>query len=174
MPNGVLKLDERDNVIIALESFRQGDRVRMGETEYTLVSDVPAKYKFATDDLAIGDSVIMYGVLVGKAVAPIRRGEVITVRNLRHEASPFQENTEISVESARCFEMAREDIPRLSPRRWPSRHAKSLAGDPARLLRKPQHRHAETGLRRGVGIRCSANLPPAGRGIGAAVPRRKK
>ena len=94
MPNGVLKLDDRDNVIIALESFRQGDRVRMGEAEYTLVSDVPAKYKFATDDLAIGDSVIMYGVLVGKAVARIRRGEVITVRNLRHEASPFQENTE--------------------------------------------------------------------------------
>jgi len=94
MPNGVLKLDEKDNVIIALEAFHQGDQVRIGEAEYTLASDVPAKYKFATSDLAVGDSVIMYGVLVGKAVVPIRRGEVITVRNMRHEASPFQENTE--------------------------------------------------------------------------------
>lgn len=95
MPQRVLKLDAKDNVLIALESFRKGDQVRMGESQYDLVSDVPAKYKFATEDLAPGDSVIMYGVLVGKAVAPIRRGEVITVRNLRHDASSFQENTEI-------------------------------------------------------------------------------
>ena len=94
MPQRVLKLDAKDNVIIALETLRQGDQVRMGESQYDLVSDVPAKFKFATEDLAVGDSVIMYGVLVGKAVAPIRRGEVITVRNMRHEASPFQENTE--------------------------------------------------------------------------------
>src|SRR5579863_6113378 len=94
MPNRALKIDARDNVIIALETFRKGEQVVMGKMHFDLASDVPAKFKFATEDLAVVDSVFMYEVLVGKAVAPIRRGEVITVRNMRHEASPFQENTE--------------------------------------------------------------------------------
>lgn len=92
--NRVLKLDARDNVVIALEDLAKGGHVRVGSAEYELVTDVPAKYKFATEDLSPGESVIMYGVLVGKAVVRIRRGEVITVRNLRHEASSFHEQSD--------------------------------------------------------------------------------
>src|SRR5438477_949143 len=36
----------------------------------------------------------MYGVLVGKAVEPIRRGELLTTRNIHHQAAAFQEKTE--------------------------------------------------------------------------------
>ncbi len=32
----------------------------------------------------------MYGVLVGKVVEPIRRGELLTTRNVHHEAAPFR------------------------------------------------------------------------------------
>jgi altronate hydrolase len=35
----------------------------------------------------------MYGVMVGKVVQPIRKGEVITTRNIRHEASDFHQKT---------------------------------------------------------------------------------
>jgi altronate hydrolase len=93
-PNRALKLDARDNVAIALEDLPKGGHVLVAGSDYELETDVPAKYKFPIEDLAAGDPVIMYGVLVGKAVAPIRRGEVITVRNLRHEAFPFHETTE--------------------------------------------------------------------------------
>ncbi len=93
-PNRALKLDARDNVAIALEDLPKGGHVLVTGVDYELATDVPAKYKFPTQDLAAGDPVMMYGVLVGKAVAPIRRGEVITVRNLRHEAFPFHEKTE--------------------------------------------------------------------------------
>ena len=89
-----MKLDARDNVAIALEDLPKGGHVLVVGADYELVTDVPAKYKFPIEDIATGDPVIMYGVLVGKAVAPIRRGEVITVRNLRHEAFPFHEKTE--------------------------------------------------------------------------------
>jgi len=54
---------------------------------------VPAKHKFATEDLAIGAEIVMYGVLVGKAQQPIRKGEVLTTRNMRHEASSFHQKT---------------------------------------------------------------------------------
>src|SRR6202040_2878330 len=94
MQNKVLKLDSKDNVLIALADLRRGEQISFDSQSYTLESDVPAKHKFATEDLAIGANIIMYGVLVGKAVAPIRRGELLTTRNIHHQAAAFQEKTE--------------------------------------------------------------------------------
>jgi altronate hydrolase len=74
MPNKVLKLDPRDNVLIALADLRKGEQIAFDSQTYTLESDVPAKHKFATEELAIGASVRMYGVMVGTAVKPIPRG----------------------------------------------------------------------------------------------------
>lgn len=92
MPNRLLQLDPRDNVLIALSDLRKDEQLSWSSKSYKLISDIPAKHKFATQDLALGDPVFMYGVVVGKAFKPIRRGEVITVLNLRHEAAAFQEN----------------------------------------------------------------------------------
>lgn len=89
MQETVLKLDEKDTVLIALADLKKDSRISFSGQTYELVSDVPAKHKFATRDLAVGDPVLMYGVIIGKAVTPIRRGEVITTRNVRHQASPF-------------------------------------------------------------------------------------
>src|SRR3984893_3675037 len=94
MQNKVLRLDSKDNVLIALADLRRGEQISFDSQSYTLESDVPAKHKFATEDLAIGANIIMYGVLVGKAVAPIRRGELLTTRNIHHQAAAFQEKTE--------------------------------------------------------------------------------
>lgn len=93
MADRVLKLDSRDNVLIALTDLNQGEQVEFSDTTYTLVSPVPAKQKFATQDLAPGSSVIMYGVLVGQAAKPIRQGERLTTGNLQHQASDFHEKT---------------------------------------------------------------------------------
>src|SRR6202140_38549 len=94
MQNKVLKLDSKDNVLIALADLRRGEQISFDSQSYTLESDVPAKHKFATENLAIGANIIMYGVLVGKAVAPIRQGELLTTRNIHHQAAAFQEKTE--------------------------------------------------------------------------------
>jgi altronate hydrolase len=91
--NRVLKLDRRDDVLIALTDLRAGEEVPVGNTTYKLATDVPAKHKFALRDFAVGDHVTMYGVIVGKVVQPIRKGEVITTRNIRHEASDFHQKT---------------------------------------------------------------------------------
>src|SRR5437899_12856945 len=94
MQNKVLKLDSKDNVLIALTDLRRGEQVSFDSQTYTLESDVPAKHKFATEDLAAGARVIMYGVLVGKAMETIRRGALLTTRNIHHEAAAFQGKTE--------------------------------------------------------------------------------
>ncbi len=94
MQSKVLKLDSKDNVLIALTDLRPGEQISFDVHNYTLESDVPAKHKFATEDLAAGASVIMYGVLVGKAMEPIRRGGLLTTRNIHHQTAAFQEKTE--------------------------------------------------------------------------------
>ena len=81
--NRILKLDRRDNVMIALADLRAGEEVNLGGETYGTVTDVPAKHKFALKEFAPGDQIIMYGVLVGKATQPIGKGEVITTRNIR-------------------------------------------------------------------------------------------
>jgi altronate hydrolase len=91
MPNKVLKLDPQDNVLIALSDLRKGEQILFASQTFTLESDVPAKHKFATEDLAPGANVRMYGVLVGKAAEPIRRASLLTTKNLRHQAASFHE-----------------------------------------------------------------------------------
>src|SRR5437762_6916486 len=89
----VLQLDPRDNVLIALTDLRQGDQIEFAEKTYSLVSGVPAKHKFATTDLPVGAGVIMYGVLVGKTYEPVKKGEALTLGNLRHESSEYHEKS---------------------------------------------------------------------------------
>ncbi|HVH70685.1 MAG TPA: UxaA family hydrolase, partial [Candidatus Dormibacteraeota bacterium] len=87
----ILQLDPRDNVLVALEDLRQGERISFADKDCVLRSDVPAKHKFVTEDLAVGDEIIMYGVLVGKAIEPLDRGDLLSTRNIRHAAADFQE-----------------------------------------------------------------------------------
>jgi altronate hydrolase len=89
----VLQLDSRDNVLIALTDLKAAAPVEFGGKTYTLFKDVPAKHKFATGDLKIGDEVIMYGVLVGRAFKPIAAGELLTIANIQHGATPFHEQS---------------------------------------------------------------------------------
>jgi altronate hydrolase len=88
--NRLLRIHAADNVLVALSDLRKGEEISFEEIECTLVTDVAAKHKFAITDLAVGDKIIMYGFLVGRAVEPIRKGEAISTRNTRHDASDFE------------------------------------------------------------------------------------
>jgi altronate hydrolase len=93
MPARVLKLDSGDNALIALADLTQGEQIQFDGQTYELVSNVPAKHKFSAENLAVGDRVIMYGVLVGAAVKPIQRGERLTTSNVQHQATDFHEKS---------------------------------------------------------------------------------
>lgn len=89
----VLKLHDGDNVLVAPQDIRQGEQIEFSGERYTFATDVPAKHKFAAQDLPAGASVIMYGVLVGKTRQAVQRGEAITTRNTGHSASAFHEKS---------------------------------------------------------------------------------
>lgn len=87
----VLRLDSRDNVLVALTNLKKGEHVGVAGENHELLSDVPAKQKFLTQDVAAGGDITMYGVLVGKAVENLRRGDLLTTRNIRHAAADFHQ-----------------------------------------------------------------------------------
>jgi altronate hydrolase len=86
----VLRVHPNDNVLVALSDLKKGEEVSAPGGALVLLSNVQAKHKFVTADLAIGDSIVMYGVSIGKAVAPIRQGELVTTQNVRHHAAAVE------------------------------------------------------------------------------------
>lgn len=93
----VLRLDPRDNVLVALTDLREGETVGFRGEDYILLSGVPAKHKFVTQEVAAGGEIIMYGVLVGRAQEKLRRGELLSTRNIRHAAAGLHEREEGSL-----------------------------------------------------------------------------
>jgi altronate hydrolase len=89
MKQRVIKVHPADNVLVALANLAKGETISYEQEEYSLQDDIPAKHKFVTADLAAGDDVIMYGVLVGKAQKDIPRGTRISVDNVKHAAQPY-------------------------------------------------------------------------------------
>ncbi len=89
MPQSALQLDPRDNVVVALAPLSAGDVVAWGGSSCPVVEPVPAKHKMAIVDLAPGDLVRMYGMVVGEATQAIPRGGAISTRNIRHRADDY-------------------------------------------------------------------------------------
>jgi altronate hydrolase len=89
MKNIVLKVHERDNVIVALTDLEKGSEISFEGEDYKLVDKVLAKHKFYTSDIKKGGEVIMYGVLVGRVQRDVAKGELMTTENLKHAADPY-------------------------------------------------------------------------------------
>lgn len=81
----VLRIDARDNVLVALEDLPKGPCF-CNEGTFHLSQDVPQKHKFITSDLKQNEKVIMYGVPVGKVTSDLKSGSLLTTENLIHFA----------------------------------------------------------------------------------------
>ena len=78
-----------DNVAVALQDLDVGAQVSINNEQFLLKENIPAKHKFMLKDFAIGDEIIMYGVLVGKAVLDIKQGGLMNVFNIKHASDSF-------------------------------------------------------------------------------------
>lgn len=81
--------EAQDTVGVAVVDIASGQEVEgralHGEAAPKLkaLSDIPLGHKIALRDLKPGDTVIKYGVDIGKIVAAVRRGEHVHVHNLK-------------------------------------------------------------------------------------------
>ncbi|WP_151089099.1 UxaA family hydrolase [Hymenobacter baengnokdamensis] len=91
MKHLVAKIHPADNVLVALTDLPIGTPVTWDGETVTTTEKIPAKHKLALQNLAAGDPVHMYGVLVGKMASPVGRGGLLTTANIRHATDSFQE-----------------------------------------------------------------------------------
>ncbi|WP_430895027.1 MULTISPECIES: UxaA family hydrolase [unclassified Paraflavitalea] len=89
MKKSVLKVHPKDNVIVALSTLEKGSTIEFEGKTYLIQETIPPKHKFYEEDMKPGDSVYMYGVLVGKIQVPVKSGSLMTTENLKHAADPF-------------------------------------------------------------------------------------
>lgn len=87
--NNYLQIHPADNVLVALKDLPAGNTIAAAEERFILKEPIKAKHKIAAKDLLEGNDIIMYGVLVGRAVAPIPQGGLLTTKNIVHASSGF-------------------------------------------------------------------------------------
>lgn len=81
--------ESQDNVGVAVVDIKTGQMVQgrslhgRGSAKLRSLSEIPLGHKIALRAFKPGDTVIKYGVDIGKIVAPIKRGEHVHVHNLK-------------------------------------------------------------------------------------------
>jgi len=82
--------DENDSVgVVVVEGVRAGDTIsgwimdQDKEIEFTAASDIPIGHKLAVRPMQEGDTVIKYGVDIGRVVADIGKGEHAHIHNIK-------------------------------------------------------------------------------------------
>jgi altronate hydrolase len=89
MSNKFLKIHPADNVLVALSDLKAGEKIQYNSTALSVAEDIPAKHKFVQTAMQPDDEIVMYGVLVGKALKPIPAGGAIGTHNVKHKSSDF-------------------------------------------------------------------------------------
>lgn len=96
MEKKAIKVHPQDNVAVALVDLWEDTEVNVEDHTYKIIKETKAKHKFSLVELAEGDKIFMYGVLVGKATQPIQKGGVLTVDNVKHESNQAYKKTEVT------------------------------------------------------------------------------
>ena len=94
MKSKLIKVHPDDNVAVALVDLYAGDSLQFEGMTISVLDDCKAKHKIALANLPAGDSIYMYGVLVGKTLSQIPLGGVLTTENIKHEANTVSKKTE--------------------------------------------------------------------------------
>ncbi|CAA9194263.1 UxaA family hydrolase [Flavobacterium collinsii] len=90
----LIKVHPTDNVAVALVNLSAGEVIDFEGSAVTVESDVKMKHKIAMVPFNVGDRIIMYGVLVGKASAKIEKGGLLSTANVKHESDKVTGKTE--------------------------------------------------------------------------------
>ena len=102
-----LKINENDNVVVALNTLAQGTSVTVevqGETKsITALEEIPAGHKMALCDIPARGEVIKYGYRIGNTKEAVKAGSWIHVHNLKTALGDLLEYTyePVSVEEKR-------------------------------------------------------------------------
>ena len=94
MRNGLI-IDEKDNVIVAIEPIAKGDTVTYlcngKDVSVTALEDITIYHKLAARDIHKGEPVVKYGEHIGIASCDIKAGEHVHVHNVEGHRANLEE-----------------------------------------------------------------------------------
>ena len=78
------QIQPQDNVATLIEDAPAGSvqLIGAGEGEVLALEPIPHGHKIALADIAAGDAVIKYGVRMGRATQPVKRGAWVHLHNM--------------------------------------------------------------------------------------------
>ena len=104
MKKNYVQIDPRDNVIVAITNLEKGFSAKIGKQKVVLKEDIKQKHKFALNNFEVDDEIFMYGLLIGKAIQPIKAGSAITIFNLKHSSAEYSEKIKITIGLPQIFQ----------------------------------------------------------------------
>lgn len=78
-----LLINKKDNIVIAIEEIKTGEKIEVKGQRIKVINDIPVGHKVALKDFAAGEKVIRYGFPIGEASEKINKGEWVHSHNLR-------------------------------------------------------------------------------------------
>ncbi len=78
-----IKINENDNVAVALDVIPENTTVNVAGSDVTTTMEIPAGHKFALVDMPEATPVIKYGFRIGNTTAAVKQGEWIHTHNLK-------------------------------------------------------------------------------------------
>ena len=79
----IVKINQNDNVAVALRPLNEGETLDVAGEKVTLVQDIPQGHKFALRAIAQGEEVVKYGFRIGYAKEAIEKGAWVHVHNVK-------------------------------------------------------------------------------------------
>ena len=79
----ILKIHERDNVAVAVDTINQGETVKADSVSIKAIEKIDKGHKIALCDIKQGENIIKYGFPIGHATADIKTGEWVHSHNVK-------------------------------------------------------------------------------------------
>ena len=83
MSSRFIKINPSDNVVVAVDPLKKGDRLTVDGVEIVVAEDIPAGHKVALQDFAADENIIKYGYPIGHARAAIACGAWVNEKNIK-------------------------------------------------------------------------------------------
>src|SRR5690348_15595117 len=87
----IIKINENDNVVVALTDLNKSDVIKVDGKEITVTEPVKRGHKVAITNIKEGENIVKYGFYIGHAIKDIEVGQWIHTHNIKTNLSGIKE-----------------------------------------------------------------------------------
>ena len=102
----LLKINDGDNVAVALSDIHKDDNVSVEDISLTALEDIARGHKIALRDIAKGEEIIKYGFAIASATEDIKAGSWVHTHNV---------HTNLSEQGEYSYDHKEYPLPEVAP-----------------------------------------------------------